>query len=1065
MTSLLVLLSLTAGPAQAQSWTLSGRLQASDGGAVYNASITVYDVTMPGYRVLQIFTMQHDYALHLSRPGTYQVEYSAHGYDSTWYGGADTPASIVIDASGQASIGGRPVPDNTLDDVTLLPATPHPVSGEVVDDDGAPLSGVLVEAFDAEGSPTEPAASATTGEDGAYVIDLIAGYFSVRYTDPTERHYTGYLGGGPDRQLNVEEDGRLWLYGRLPCPSLCPVALISKPTVSGRVVDALGDPVAGVSVSVDPIGTSTDSGTATTASDGGYVVPVEPGTYQVTLQKTGWAGTRYGGPESPTTVTVADAGSTLDDVVLASTPFALSGSVTTADGPPSGVVVDVFPQGSTDPADLVDSQTVGSQGGYTVSLPVGRYDLAVRDDDAAAPAYVSTVLAEVTVGQDGALTVGGAPVATLPPVELTVSLATLPHDVVGSVADVLGAPVDGVTVRAVPVGSGLATTTTSGADDSLGDHGRFRLGLVPGSYELHAGGGADWLDTSYTGGDTSTALVTVQLNGAVLVNGVGCPGADLGQVEVQGRPVHVLRGSVAEGDHPLSGITVEAFVPGDLSTPVASTTSGPDGTWVLDGDHGVPVGTYGVKLSGASGGSTYDAAWFGGDPASEVVVAQDGVVSVAQVPVADATLGRVVLTRAPSSVTHPVVGTVVDVTGAPVSGLTVRAVPEGSGGAPTATTGPDGGYRLDLVPGAYDLGVDGGADWLDATVGTVTVQLDGTVLDGTTAVADGDLGEQQVLGSTAYPLHGAVAEGGHPLPGVTVSAYSPDDRTTPLATTTSGDDGRWTLGGADGLVVGTYVVRLTGADHDAAWFGGATATPVVVGQGGTVTVDGSPLAGAVLPTVTLTRTVTEDPTPDPTDAPTDPEPAPAPEPELAPTVVTAPVLSGTVGAGRTVTTTLGTWSVALAGRDVRVRWLLDGAPAGRWSSGAHSQRFTVPVWARSRRVSYRVVVARAGTRPAGVWTSRSYVVPKAVSRTRASLTRSRLTIAVTAPGAARPNGLLVIRDGRRVVRRARLRPEGEGVRVVRLVLPRGRHRLTVVYGGNRRVIGSTTRLTVSVPRR
>jgi hypothetical protein len=774
--------------------------------------------------------------------GTYRVEVSKDGYSSTYFGGAD-PAYVVVDGDGQASVDGDPVEDNDLGVVELESTTLHQVGGRVLDA-GAPVRDVTVEAF-RSGDESGPVDTATTDPSGSYLLTLPIGLYSLHYTDAGGTFLpTTYPG-----EVAVASDGSVTADGHATgCSGLCDVTLSRAPVgsaVAGRVVDALGDPVEGVDVSLAPTG-SGGSISATTGPDGRYSVLVAPGTYQVQLARTGFVTTRYGGQMTPSAVTVAEDGTLsvspaevladnhLSDVTLASTPYAVNGRVVDADGAGlAGMRVRALPHGSTDPAEAVDSTTSGPDGAYGLDLPVGRWDVSFVDDDATAPAYSSTSLAEpLVVAQGGALRVGGLPVPGVPDVSMSVPpfvTATL----TAGVRDLTYAPVDGLTVSAVPAGGGAAASTTTGADGVLGDHGRFRLVLPPGAYQLTIDGGDDWEDLPI-------GWLSVASNGAMSLDGRPLQNTNLGTLYVYGATRHPLSGSVTDGTHGLSGVTVTAY----------------------------------------------------------------------------------------------------------------EVDPEDPGVALQATAG----------------------------------------------------------------------------------------------TTTSASDGSWTLADAQGLPVGYYVVRFTAPSYDTTWFGGTAPTFLEVDQGGAVRSGTTEFPTATLPATALSATATTPTTPS------------------APTVVTAPVLSGSRVVGRTVRTTLGTWSIPLGGETVRVRWFLDGRPADRWSSGAQHQRFTVPASARGRQLTYTVTVAGVSNRPDATWTSRAYAVPRAASRTAALAHARWVRVDVRAAGVAVPTGRLVLREHGRVVGVARLRADERGVEWLRLAVPAGRHRVTVAYEGSRAVAPSRTTVEVIAPR-
>jgi hypothetical protein len=303
-----------------------------------------------------------------------------------------------------------------------------------------------------------------------------------------------------------------------------------------------------------------------------------------------------------------------------------------------------------------------------------------------------------------------------------------------------------------------------------------------------------------------------------------------------------------------------------------------------------------------------------------------------------------------------------------------------------------------------------------------------------------------------YPVFGGIGDAdGDPIDGATVTAV-PQGGTPGAQQATAisgadgelGDHGRYRLG----LEPGTYRITyaedgFTGATYPG---GGEGAVDVVVQVDGTVLAGSTPAPRGELDHVTLVRSLLP-----------------------APTVVDAPTLTGKVAVGRTVKTTLGTWSVDITDvpepgdwRDhVHVDWLLDGKPADGWSTGYPAQTFKVPASAGGKVLSYRVTVEDAASlRETATFTSTGYAVPKAPSSAKATYGEAKLRVTVTVPGVSRPSGTITVLEGKKTVGSATLRSSAKGAAVMSLRLGPGRHNLTVVYGGTPSVAGARTRLTV-----
>jgi protocatechuate 3,4-dioxygenase beta subunit len=870
---------LAAAPAQAAAFTAEGAVVDTFGDPL--PGVTVDALTAPTFAAVATSTTtgtEGDYALPLTA-GTYHLRFSKAGYDSTFLGGG-TGVEVAVGSGGDITVDGEPAEDNVLDDVTLIGTATYAVTGTVRNAGSAALSGITVEAF-AYGDDETPLDVSTTNGSGAYALDLPGGLYQVHFSDPGLTYLPAwYDGTGPD-PTEISVTG---------AKALSPVTLaIPSPTsefpIAGGVVDALGEPVNGVDVAVTGVGGSSDSGADTTKAvgddQGVYSVSVRPGTYQVSFSKTGFVSKSYGGA-SASTVTVANNGTLsvapvetlvanrLDDLTLASTPFAKAGRVTTTGGAGiNGVTVRAFPEGSTDPEDVVDTDVTAGGGTYTLDLPVGTYDLQYADTDGAAPTYTSGSLATVQVAQGGALSVAGTPVADLPDVQLALSSAETPHPIVGSVVDATGAEVDGLTVTAVPQGSGEQGSDTTGADGGLGDHGRYRLQLKPGNYQVTIDGGSDWADATYVGGGTASALVTVQLNGTVLVNGIEALGGDLGSTEVVGTTKYGLSGAVKEGSTGLSGLTVKAYDEDEPTVVVAQATSGANGVWTLTGGQGLVVGTYVVELSGSTGGNSYDKTYFGGATPTPVTITQGGAATVDGSPLVPAnTLPDVTVTRSSANTLHPVTGEVTDANGDALAGV---AVTPSSGPTTTAaTTGAEGGYTLQLKAGTYTLTYTRSGFTTTAYPGggvsnQVTVDLDGTVRVGSIPVTELEpvsLDQSPGTASVKGRVVAASDPGTAGINGIKVELFAEGDTSVPAVkqtttATASGVAGSWAV---TALPIGTYTIRYSDVDgvdpsYIGTYQGGsdlASASEVKVGQANAVTIAGVPQVNGAVATTTMT---------------------------------------------------------------------------------------------------------------------------------------------------------------------------------------------------------------------
>ena len=151
------------------------------------------------------------------------------------------------------------------------------ISGRVIDDSGAPVVGIDVSA-----EPIEPggaSGTASTGTDGTYMIaGLSVGDHRVRFSPPSEsvlifEYYndtTDYFAATPVPVTSGEPtrgiDARLEHFG----------------SITGRVTDGQGHPVAEVEVGVEPMSEGDTWATGVTDADGRYAVDgMIPGDYVV----------------------------------------------------------------------------------------------------------------------------------------------------------------------------------------------------------------------------------------------------------------------------------------------------------------------------------------------------------------------------------------------------------------------------------------------------------------------------------------------------------------------------------------------------------------------------------------------------------------------------------------------------------------------------------------------------------------------------------------------------------------------------------------------------------------
>jgi len=198
-------------------------------------------------------------------------------YETTSAGAVTNTATAIADVmlpSGGVNTVLSPEFDTDTAEVAAAPAVaPASISGTVVDNNGDPIAGVVIELT---GDAT---ASTTTAADGTYSFtDLAPGTYTVTETTPA-----GYLDGGETAGSEggtVSDDVISDIILAAGDDSIANDFDEQIPaSISGTVVDELGNPIAGVTVTLSGDATMT----AVTDADGNYTFTgLAAGTYTVT---------------------------------------------------------------------------------------------------------------------------------------------------------------------------------------------------------------------------------------------------------------------------------------------------------------------------------------------------------------------------------------------------------------------------------------------------------------------------------------------------------------------------------------------------------------------------------------------------------------------------------------------------------------------------------------------------------------------------------------------------------------------------------------------------------------
>ena len=589
-------------------------------------------------------------------------------------------------------------------------------------------------------------------------------------------------------------------------------------SISGTVTDEDGNPLRGVSVSVQRDYRLPVVGSAETSVDGSYQIALSAGVYFVLFRGDGQhLGEWYDNAEdffSATGVAVATGAMVTGIDAQLTEHGTISGIVTDANGDPvEGVQVSAG-------GFLASTRSDGSYL-ITVLFP-GSYTVAFRDvddrgfapewyDDAnnegsATPVEVDA--GEAVVGIDAQLAQGGS--------------------ISGRVTDESGNPLAGITAM---VGGWHDQRAVTGTDGSYQIRGLAADSHTVQFQDSETGG---YLGEWFQDAPDEASATPVVVGGGQAVSGIDA------QLAVGGS----IGGMVTdESGDPLAGIAVTV---GELDN--RSTSSEADGSYQI---RGLAAGSYTVQFQDLSNGD-YLGEWF--DDALDQASATPVVVGGGQaVPGIDAQL----------AVGGSISGTVTDANGDPVVAVSVTVegmVVDGSWSGGSAETLADGSYQIrGLAAGSYEVRFGDPADrylteWYDNAYfyesRTLVVVGDGKAVVG----IDAQLSEGGSISGTVIDVNG------DPVEGIEVSTSDGSSLTA--------SDGSYLI---TGLIPGSFTVFFRDVDDVAnrgylpEWYDDAvnesSATPVVVADGeavvgidaqlstgssisGTVTdEDGIPLAG------------------------------------------------------------------------------------------------------------------------------------------------------------------------------------------------------------------------------
>lgn len=797
-------------------------------------------------------------------------------------------------------------------------ATDIVLAGTVVDASGQPLVGASVEVgtVASDGTFTR-VEEQQTKDGGVFEMSPVAGTYKVRYTHPAHR-VAWFRTGGAVRTAAAAEavsSDRRDL----------DVALELLPgTISGTVVTAEGDPIKGVTISVESktvlasgavVWTDVQDTRATTAADGTYTTTVPPGSYVVGFSGPGFAPAWYGTPEgrddaSRVPVTTARDTPEIDAVLSARTAGAtVSGTVRTVDRRPfNGATVTAYSFSVDGDGRQVwtpgTSVSTGEDGTYRLPLASGTYRIGFSRDG-----YTPTFVGGGELPEEGTDVV----VTDKSDRPATDASLALPGRVTGRLVNPDGTPYTGrasvsflreVRTKEYETNT-LRTRWQALVDPVVTDaNGYYEQVLPAGTYRAKVS--LDGLGEGFLPG----------LVGLDKAADVSVAAEKVTAVPARTIATSVLSGSVRNPQGAGVPATVEAYhnLVTDIRDGVAVTTEVPSPVAVAataaNGSYSMRVAhrAYRVRASGTSAGQPFSVYWpSSGTRAGATDVVVDGTTSNA-----DFTVGRVQVqnTARPWISGGAKGGTTMTANKGTWSPGTTLAVQWLADGSPIS-----GATGETYTPSRFSSGVR----YAIRVTGTQAGLEPLTVTSQQTAPSAG------LFAGAAFENRLAPSISGTPATGSTLTATNGEWSTTPTAFTY-----QWT---ADGTNIAGATARTFAPAE--AHVGRRIAVTVTATGGGTAT------ATSAATTPVTRGTITN---------------------RVLPTV------TGTPREGEKLTATGGTWSVD--DPELAYQWLADGVEI----AGARTSEIVLAAAQVGRRVSVRVTATKTGLTPASAESTRTAAV-------------------------------------------------------------------------------------------
>ncbi len=661
--------------------------------------VGIYKSGMPSLSD-QTVTVPPNQAVNFTYPRRYAIRGTVRNYDGAPVQGANVStswndpmyASAQTDANGAyvlsvtagaftigASKTGFPDPENRQ--VTVPPditgvdfafPQPYSISGTVRDGAGQPVPGATV---------WGGVSSVTTAADGTYTTMAGPGDHYVSAQKTGYQSASSVLVPVPPAAMGVDF-----------------VLLVRNQTITGRVTDTQGRPLADAYVSASTIDCSRSGiGSAQTAADGTYTLAVPAGTYHVRASKDGFIPAPFVLVKLPTIAAQEMAAQV--DFALELLVNTIRGTVRNSQGQS---VEDAWIYASA--CDLSYSAETDATGAYTLTVSANIYSVSAFKSDYPDPA-VQTVVAPPDADHVDFI---------LPPV----------YTISGRVTDPQGRPLVDVSVS-------TDYSSTDSDTDSTDSDGRYTLYLAAGTYRIGAEeDGYDWPHRTVTvppnRTDVDFVLTPVPLRIQGFVRDAAGRGVASGWVcpTLSGENTSFYcKTTYYNGAYSKLLPAGTYGVSASASCYTRASTSGvilpPDRTGldftiklrdqfiagrVTDSD-GQPV--CGVSLRAKNGESDFDTTERGGRysmnvPAGtyKVSASKTGYAAPAEqsitVPLSTTAVDFVF--QAPG---NTIKGVVRDNRGAVMAGVSISA--SGSGGGVTAVTGADGSYTLKMLNGSWNV--------------------------------------------------------------------------------------------------------------------------------------------------------------------------------------------------------------------------------------------------------------------------------------------------------------------------------------------------------------------------